>query len=73
MTSARTERGPAAWIRDLREYLVGVRSEFRKITWPSRQETVAGTIGVVVIVGVITAYLGVVDLALANAVQMILP
>ena len=45
----------------------------RKMTWPSRQETVGGTIGVLVIVGVITLVLGVVDVTLARVVEWVLP
>ena len=68
------EWNPAIWIRDGRQYLVDVRSEFRKLTWPTQREYVGGTIGVhrdrrdhrrgarVVI-----------DVALAAAMQWILP
>jgi preprotein translocase subunit SecE len=67
------EWNPAIWIRDARQYLIDVRSEFRKLTWPTQREYVGGTIGVIVIVGVIAAVLGVIDVALGAAMQWILP
>ena len=59
------ERNPAAWIAATRQYLVDVRSEFRKITWPNQREYVGGTVGVVIIVAFLTLVLGVIDAALA--------
>jgi preprotein translocase subunit SecE len=50
-----------------------VRAEFRKVTWPTRKETVGGTVGVLVVVAVITAVLGVVDFALAELVHLVIP
>jgi preprotein translocase subunit SecE len=59
-------------MRDLRQYLSEVRSEFRKITWPSQREYVGGTIGVVVIVAFLTVVLGVVDLGLGKIMEWVL-
>ena len=64
---------PTGWVQSTRQYLFDVRSEVRKVTWPQRQEAVGGTIGVLVIVGVITLVLGVVDLTLAKLLEWILP
>jgi preprotein translocase subunit SecE len=50
-----------------------VRTEFRKVTWPSQKEAMAGTVGVLVIVAVITAVLSVMDLVLGQLMQWILP
>jgi preprotein translocase SecE subunit len=43
------------------------------VTWPTQKEAVAGTIGVVVIVAVITLALSLVDLALGQLIQLALP
>jgi preprotein translocase subunit SecE len=67
------EWNPAVWFRDARQYLVDVRGEFRKLTWPTQREYVGGTIGVLVIVAIIAAVLGVIDVALAAAMQWVLP
>jgi preprotein translocase subunit SecE len=67
------EWNPAVWFRDARQYLVDVRGEFRKLTWPTQREYVGGTIGVIVIVAIIAAVLGVIDVGLAAAMQWVLP
>jgi preprotein translocase subunit SecE len=64
---------PAQWIGQSRQFLMEVRTEFRKVTWPTQKETVAGPIGVLVIVAVITAVLSVMDLVLGQVMQWILP
>ena len=50
-----------------------VMVEARKISWPTQKEAVAGTIGVLVVVAVVTAGLSVVDAVLGQAIQWILP
>jgi preprotein translocase subunit SecE len=64
---------PAIWVRDARQYLLDVRSEFRKLTWPTQREYVGGTIGVIVIVAILALVLGVLDVALGAAMRAILP
>ncbi len=67
------EWNPAVWISDARQFTTEVRTEFRKITWPTRQEAIGGTIGVVVIVAVLTTALSIVDVTLGWVVKNILP
>ncbi len=62
---------PAVWVQDGRQYLNEVRTEFRKISWPSQREYVGGTIGVVVIVAFLTLVLGLVDVALAQIMELL--
>jgi preprotein translocase subunit SecE len=64
---------PLVWYSDGRQFLTEVRAEFRKVTWPTRQEAVAGTIGVLVVVTVLTVALSVVDFGLSKAIELILP
>jgi preprotein translocase subunit SecE len=64
---------PADWIRDARQYLIEVRNEYRKVTWPTQKEYVGGTIGVLVVVGVMTLVLGVVDFTLNQVLRLVLP
>jgi preprotein translocase subunit SecE len=64
---------PTVWMRESRQFLLGVRSEYRKVTWPNRKEAVAGTIGVLVVVTVITLVLSGIDLVLGQVIQWILP
>jgi preprotein translocase subunit SecE len=61
------------WVEAARSYALDVRGELRKVTWPPRKEAVAGTIGVIVIVAIITLVLGVIDVVLAELVKWVLP
>jgi preprotein translocase subunit SecE len=64
---------PAVWVSESRNFLLEVRTEFRKVTWPTQKEAVAGTIGVIVIVAVITLVLSLLDLVLSTTMRWILP
>ena len=64
---------PAVWMSESRQFLLEVRSEYRKVTWPNQKEAVAGTIGVVVVATVITLVLSGIDLVLGQVIQWILP
>jgi len=61
---------PAEWIGQSREFLEEVRAELRKVTWPTQKEYVGGTIGVLVIVAILTLVLGSVDYGLAKIIQL---
>ncbi len=63
---------PVDWFRDGQQYLREVGVEYRKISWPPQKEAIAGTIGVVVVVSIITVVLGVVDFGLAEVMRRVL-
>ena len=65
--------GPGEWIQQARQYLGEVRSEYRKVTWPSQKEYVGGTIGVLVVIAVMTLVLGFVDFGLNQILRWVLP
>jgi len=67
------EWNPAVWYADSRQFLMEVRAEFRKVTWPSQKEAVAGTVGVLIVVTALTAGLSVVDFALGQLIRLVLP
>ena len=48
-----------------REFLGEVQSEFKKVTWPTEKETLAGTMSVLVIVTVVGLALWAIDLTLS--------
>jgi preprotein translocase subunit SecE len=48
-----------------------VWAELKKVHWPSRKETYAATAVVVVIVGLVTLFLGTVDFLLSQVVRTI--
>ncbi len=59
-------------IEQLREFFQEALVELKKVTWPSRKETTTTGIAVLVMVVVMSLYLGIVDLALAKFVELIL-
>ena len=56
----------------VKEFTQDVLAEFRKVTWPSRQELVNSTIVVIVVTVVLALFLGAVDIVLARAVEWVL-
>ncbi|MAG31710.1 MAG: preprotein translocase subunit SecE [Deltaproteobacteria bacterium] len=62
----------SSWVARSRRYVAEVQGEFNKISWPPQAETVNGTVSVVVIVGLIATFLGIVDFGLSRVMQMVL-
>ena len=56
----------------VREFVQEALAEFRKVTWPNRQELVNSTVVVIVVTVVLAFFLGAVDIALARVVEWIL-
>ena len=54
------------------EFLANVKSELKKVTWPSRKETYGSTIVVIVLVLAVAVFLWVVDSALSAVIRMLL-
>ena len=50
-------------------FLIEVRAEVKKVTWPSRREAMGGTAVVVFVVLVMALFLGIVDAILSKVVQ----
>ena len=55
-----------------REYLSECWAEVKKVHWPTREETRAATIAVIVGVAVVALYLGLVDFVLQTVIQRVL-
>jgi len=53
-------------------FLQEVWAELKKVHWPTRSETNAATVVVLVLVALVALYLGVVDFILSQVVQAIL-
>ena len=58
-------------IARLSEFFQEAWQELKKVHWPSRKETYAATLVVIVVVVLISVYLALVDLALTKAIQTI--
>lgn len=59
-------------IRSFVDYLELSRLEMRKVTWPSAKETRTTSLAVLVFVIIMAAFLGLVDLALAKLVSLVI-
>ena len=53
----------------IKQFLYEVKVEFKKITWPSRKETISTTVAVISFTLFISFYLGLVDAILSKIVQ----
>ena len=71
------QRAPEAagsnWIAMAVQFLREVKTELKKVTWPTKKQTISSTAVVVVLVIIVATYLGVVDMLLAQLVDMVLP
>ena len=60
------------FLRRAQEFVREVIAEFRKVTWPSRQELTNSTVVVIAVTVVVALFLGSVDIVLAKIVEAIL-
>jgi len=49
-----------------------VKLEMAKVTWPNRDELIGSTVIVLVSLGMLSAFIGVCDLALSSAINIIM-
>ena len=59
-------------LRRAKEFVQEVIAEFRKVTWPSRQELINSTVVVIAVTVVVALFLGSVDIVLAKIVEAVL-
>ncbi len=55
-----------------RQFLREVKQELKKVTWPSRKDTLSATVIVLVTVFVIAVFLGIVDSGLSSLIKTFL-
>ena len=55
-----------------KQFLREVKTELKKVTWPSRKDTLSGTLVVLVAVFIIAIFLGIVDAGLSSLVKELL-
>ena len=60
------------FLRRAQEFVREVVAEFRKVSWPSRQELINSTVVVITVTVVVSLFLGAVDVMLARIVERIL-
>jgi len=54
------------------QFLREVKVELKKVTWPSRKQTIGSTAVVIALVMLISFFLGMVDLGLSNLIRIVL-
>ena len=59
-------------IEKVTQFLKEAKVELKKVTWPSPKQTMASTAVVIIIVFIVSIYLGIVDFVLAKLVKFVL-
>jgi len=59
-------------VEEFKEFLELSKVEIKKVTWPTRKETMVTSVAVLILVVVMTIFLGVVDLGLSKLIQFVL-
>ncbi len=62
---------PAFFLRTT-QFLREVKIELKKVTWPSRKETVASTAVVLILVAIVSSFLGLVDAGLSTLIGLVI-
>jgi preprotein translocase subunit SecE len=55
-----------------KQFLREVKVELKKVTWPSRKQTIGSTAVVIALVMIISLFLGVVDFGISNLIRIVL-
>jgi preprotein translocase subunit SecE len=66
------EKGEKNFVGKSIQFLREVKVELKKVTWPSRKQTIGSTVVVIVVVMIISLFLGVVDMGLSGLVKVVL-
>jgi preprotein translocase subunit SecE len=59
-------------IQNVTQFLKEAKVELKKVTWPTPKQTLASTAVVIIIVFIVSIYLGIVDFVLAKLVKFVL-
>jgi preprotein translocase subunit SecE len=54
------------------QFLREVKVELKKVAWPSKKQTMGSTVVVLILVFIISAFLGIVDMGLSGLVRLVL-
>jgi preprotein translocase subunit SecE len=60
------------WVDQIKTFFREVRMELKKVTWPTRKETLAATAMVIILSVIVAFFLGILDVALAKLVGTIM-
>jgi preprotein translocase subunit SecE len=59
-------------LEKVKAFLAGSKVELKKVTWPTPKQTLASTSIVIIVVIIVSLFLGVVDFGLAKVVKFVL-
>jgi preprotein translocase subunit SecE len=69
---ASPERDERLMLQKIREFFQEVSVELKKVSWPTRQQTMNATVVVIVVSFIVAFFLGIVDVVLARIVGSIM-
>ena len=70
--STLTAKPKTNFIQAAIQFLREVKIELKKVTWPSRKQTIGSTAVVIALVLIISMFLGFVDIGLSNLIRVVL-
>ncbi|OHE24152.1 MAG: preprotein translocase subunit SecE [Syntrophobacterales bacterium RBG_19FT_COMBO_59_10] len=56
----------------VKQFLTGSKVELKKVTWPTPKQTLASTSVVIIVVIIVSLFLGIVDFGLVKIVKLVL-
>ena len=56
----------------IKQFLTGSKIELKKVTWPTPKQTLASTSVVIIVVIIVSTFLGIVDFGLTKIVKLVL-
>jgi preprotein translocase subunit SecE len=59
-------------VQKVTQFLKEAKAELKKVTWPTPKQTMASTAVVIILVFILSIFLGIIDFALAKVVKFIL-
>ncbi|MFP3952711.1 MAG: preprotein translocase subunit SecE [Candidatus Acetothermia bacterium] len=63
---------PLNWINRFNKFLRNVRSEIRKVSWPTQSEVITMTILIIIMVILLSGYIGGVDIVYQRIIKQFL-
>ena len=56
----------------IKQFLTGSKVELKKVTWPTPKQTLASTSVVIIVVIIVSVFLGIVDFGLTKIIKLVL-
>lgn len=66
------EKLKKGYLDKILQFLREVKVELKKVTWPSRKQTIGSTVVVIVLVIIVSLFLGIVDIGLSSLIRVVL-